>query len=186
MSKKLESWARADLVTEIERLRAENATLRERMEATLTEEIGRLRVENTALQDRLAEALIDAFGTSAHLPTPVVATALANTQTSVSTSTPAPPSPGLFDDLFKLDPNKPAPPAKPKREPVFVQDYGKGYVEFCAEAVHETDMALLVKVGGDKVWFPKSALHQDSQVRATGDVGTIIVLERLADEKGIA
>lgn len=41
--------------------------------------------------------------------------------------------------------------------------------------IHETPRALLVSVDGDDKWFPKSVIHDDSEVYAPGDEGELVV-----------
>ena len=48
----------------------------------------------------------------------------------------------------------------------------------------ETPWAIYVWVGEDPGWVPKSQLHPDSQVRAKGDKGVLIIPAWLAAERG--
>lgn len=53
------------------------------------------------------------------------------------------------------------------------------------ECVKETAMALCCRIGENEEWIPKSQIGEDSEVNAEGDVGTLVVAEWLAIEKGI-
>lgn len=156
MTKKLESWARADLVAEVLRLRAE-------VESLKTKSVIRPPEPPQALAQASVDLFRDLFDLSG---TPVVDKA------------PPAAKPAIWADRMAAIAPKPAPE-------VFVQDYADGYVEFYAEAKHQTAAALLVLVGGQEVWFPKSVLHRDSSVRETGDKGSMIVPEKWASDKGI-
>ncbi len=48
----------------------------------------------------------------------------------------------------------------------------------------ETDAALLVVIDGEKVWLPKSGIHDDSEVYAKDTDGTLVVHEWLARKRG--
>jgi hypothetical protein len=52
-------------------------------------------------------------------------------------------------------------------------------------AINETDAAVLVEVEGQEVWFPKSHIGKDSEVKELGDTGTIEVTEWIAEQKGL-
>ncbi len=50
---------------------------------------------------------------------------------------------------------------------------------------HETDAALLCRVDGEDVWIPKSRILDGTDVERPGDVGTLVIPEWLAVEKGL-
>lgn len=50
---------------------------------------------------------------------------------------------------------------------------------------HETDLALLCVVDGRKHWVPKSQIRDESEVKAVGDEGTLVIPAWLASDKGI-
>lgn len=61
-----------------------------------------------------------------------------------------------------------------------------GYATY-AEAIAETDIALLVRVPEheDKpVWIPKSQITDDSEVYRNGDTGELEITEWLAEQRG--
>lgn len=61
------------------------------------------------------------------------------------------------------------------------------YVEIeDAECVWATDDAIKVRVNGKAVWLPKKCISRDSDVSDLGHVGTLIVSESIAVEKGLA
>jgi hypothetical protein len=49
----------------------------------------------------------------------------------------------------------------------------------------DTPKAILVTVEGKRVWIPKFAIHEDSEVYKKGTDGKLIVLQRIAEEKGL-
>lgn len=49
----------------------------------------------------------------------------------------------------------------------------------------DTPKAILVTVEGKKVWIPKWAVHDDSEVYKKGTDGKLIILQRIAEEKGL-
>jgi hypothetical protein len=49
----------------------------------------------------------------------------------------------------------------------------------------ETSKALLVEFEGEKVWIPRSQIHDDSEVYAEGHTGTLIVSRWIAEQKGL-
>lgn len=60
-------------------------------------------------------------------------------------------------------------------------------VEFCdVECIAETDKALLVRLGDEEHWVPKSVVHDDSEIFAKGDVGELVVMEWFAKKNGLA
>lgn len=57
-------------------------------------------------------------------------------------------------------------------------------VEFYAEVLHETEMAVLCEVDGDEVWIPRSVI-EDGEDLETGDTGDIEVAEWFAIKEGL-
>lgn len=71
------------------------------------------------------------------------------------------------------------------------------YIEV-EEVIRDSDKAILVRVSEDEktviaaedcdrtreVWIPKSQIHEDSEVSEVGDVGTLVVNEWFAEERG--
>jgi hypothetical protein len=55
----------------------------------------------------------------------------------------------------------------------------------CA-VVHETEEAILVHRSGpdDKVWVPKSVIHDNSEIYEEGCTGTLVVFMWFADKQG--
>lgn len=53
------------------------------------------------------------------------------------------------------------------------------------EALKETPKALLCLTPTKEVWIPKSQITEDSEVLAEGDVGTLVITEWIAGEKGL-
>jgi len=51
--------------------------------------------------------------------------------------------------------------------------------------IKETEKALLVEIEGEEVWVPKSVVHDDSEVYAEDDQGTLVVKRWWAREKGL-
>jgi hypothetical protein len=49
----------------------------------------------------------------------------------------------------------------------------------------DTPKAILVTVEGKQVWIPKFAIHDDSEVYKKGTSGKLVVLQRIAEEKGL-
>lgn len=65
-------------------------------------------------------------------------------------------------------------------------DDGDGAVYLSgAECVHETELAILVKLPGGREWIPKSQVHSDSEVVAIGDTGILAITEWFADKSGL-
>ena len=54
-----------------------------------------------------------------------------------------------------------------------------------SKAVKETDLALLVDLGTDEHWFPKSVIDDDSEVWQEGDEGDLVVKEWFALKEGL-
>ena len=44
-----------------------------------------------------------------------------------------------------------------------------------------TDAAILVDIGGDEHWFPKSQLYEDCDLEFKNDSGDVIIAQWLAD-----
>lgn len=54
------------------------------------------------------------------------------------------------------------------------------------EVLRESDKALLVLVGGEELWIPKSQIHEDSEVYSLkSSPGTMKVTRWIAEEKGL-
>lgn len=56
-----------------------------------------------------------------------------------------------------------------------------------AEAIQETDMALLCRIEGeDPIWIPKSVIHDDSEVYSMkSNTGCLVLLKWWAEERGL-
>jgi hypothetical protein len=52
-------------------------------------------------------------------------------------------------------------------------------------ALKETSLALLCLIDGKEHWLPKSVIHEDSEVSAEGDEGTLVVPEWFAEKEGL-
>ena len=56
------------------------------------------------------------------------------------------------------------------------------------KAIRDTDKALLIEFTDDSheedKWFPKSQIHEDSEVYAVGHEGTVIISSWLAEQEG--
>lgn len=50
---------------------------------------------------------------------------------------------------------------------------------------YETDAALLCEIDEKEYWIPKSQISNDSEVTAEDDVGTLVVSEWIATQKGL-
>ena len=57
------------------------------------------------------------------------------------------------------------------------------YVLDDVECLHATDRAILVRIGEDKEWIPKSQLRDGNEVLAPGDAGTLVISGWLAQQK---
>jgi hypothetical protein len=142
MSKKLEAWARADLVAEVLRLREDNEALTRKLEAAKA-----VPAKVSASNDLFAQMV-----------------------GNVKSKPPKPRIDASVRDLSRI----------------IVEDYDDNNVAiYDAAGLRETDLALLVRIGDDEVWFPKSTIHDDSEVYAPGHDGTLIVTTRMAEEKGL-
>jgi len=54
------------------------------------------------------------------------------------------------------------------------------------ECIAETDHAILVRLqDGDEQWFPKSVVHDDSEVFEKGQTGEIVVSGWFAEKQGL-
>lgn len=70
--------------------------------------------------------------------------------------------------------------------------YGRGWREesrdphpyYDAKCIKATKKALWIQVGSSKFWVPKAVVHEDSDVRKTGDAGTLVVEEWWAGSRG--
>lgn len=51
---------------------------------------------------------------------------------------------------------------------------------------HETDKAILCIIEGKKVWIPKYAIDEDSEVYEMGTEGTLIVSDKFAEKEGLS
>lgn len=54
-----------------------------------------------------------------------------------------------------------------------------------ARAIRETKKALLVRYDGQEIWFPKSVIHDDSEVYEEGGKGTFIVQQWYAEKENM-
>lgn len=54
-----------------------------------------------------------------------------------------------------------------------------------AEALKETDAALLCLLDGKEVWIPKSQIDDDSEVWEEGQSGDLVVTEWFATKEGL-
>lgn len=66
-----------------------------------------------------------------------------------------------------------------RRDPVEFDD---------CECIRETEMAILVRMydrDEEERWFPKSVVHDDSEVINDGDCGTLVVYEWFAEKEGL-
>lgn len=60
------------------------------------------------------------------------------------------------------------------------------WVEIEVEDVDaETEAAILVDLGDEDMWIPKSQISPDSDVQKKGDEGTLLITEWIAKEKGL-
>jgi hypothetical protein len=58
-------------------------------------------------------------------------------------------------------------------------------IEITEPVKRETEKALLVEIGGEELWIPKSQIHDDSEVYREGDTGKLVITEWIAREKGL-
>lgn len=64
--------------------------------------------------------------------------------------------------------------------------YEKKWLEVeVLDVKRESAKALLVIVGNDEHWIPKSQIADDSEVKAEGESGLIKISEWIAGEKGL-
>lgn len=52
------------------------------------------------------------------------------------------------------------------------------------KCIQETPNAILVDRNGGQAWVPKSQIHDASQVKKLGQMGTLIINKWLAQKKG--
>lgn len=54
-------------------------------------------------------------------------------------------------------------------------------------ALRETTDALLIELDDhdQRIWFPKSQIHDDSEVYAEGHTGEVVVTQWIAEQKGL-
>lgn len=187
----LENAADEDLVVALisavnDNLKAGHQSLLLQLSQEVSRRLTLMREENGQMAQRLAEAIYQSI--------PAVVTVEKKTEKKTEKLDKM----DLFNEMF---PSKSAPKidlfadmlaeakvtAKPKppKAAVFVTDYCDRYVEFYAECVKETDLAILVKVGDARLWFPKSTVHEDSTVYGEGHNGALIVSTKMAEEKGL-
>lgn len=60
----------------------------------------------------------------------------------------------------------------------------EGYFMGHGECVKETADALCVAVDGEEIWFPKSQIHDFSEVTEEGDEGDFVITVWLARQRG--
>jgi hypothetical protein len=67
------------------------------------------------------------------------------------------------------------------------EEYDSKHVESSefVKCVKETPKAILVNVGGEELWFPKSQLSEDNEVNEEGDEGVLIISLWIAEQKGL-
>lgn len=58
------------------------------------------------------------------------------------------------------------------------------YIEDCYVKA-ATEKALLVEVGSESIWIPRSQLHEDCELSAEDDEGDLIIPQWLADKNDI-
>ena len=64
--------------------------------------------------------------------------------------------------------------------------YEKKWLEVEAlDVKRESAKALLVVIGSDEFWIPKSQIADDSEVKAEGESGMLKISEWIAGEKGL-
>jgi hypothetical protein len=49
----------------------------------------------------------------------------------------------------------------------------------------ETELALLCIIDDKQQWIPKSVVHEESEVSADGDTGTIVLMRWFAEKEGL-
>jgi hypothetical protein len=49
----------------------------------------------------------------------------------------------------------------------------------------ETELALLCIIDDKQRWIPKSVVHEESEVSADGDTGTIVLMRWFAEKEGL-
>jgi len=53
-----------------------------------------------------------------------------------------------------------------------------------ANAIGESEKALLVEMDGEEEWIPKDHIHDDSECYKKGTTGTLVVSQWLAQQRG--
>ena len=66
----------------------------------------------------------------------------------------------------------------------------EGYVIGEGTAVQETDQAILFQAvddaeGNAQEWYPKSQIHEDSDIHHKDEEGTLVISSWLAEQKGL-
>lgn len=66
-------------------------------------------------------------------------------------------------------------------------EYDSKHVESSefVKCLRETPKAILVDVGGEELWFPKSQLSEDNEVSEEGDEGVLIISQWIAEQKDL-
>jgi hypothetical protein len=158
--------------------------LRLQLDQEMRRRLALMRSENEQMAQHLASKIYDSIPASAAVAAPAPAkSSMELFDEMFSRSPSAAKGPDLFADMFKEVKAAAKPPA-PKAT-VFVSDYDDRNVQFYAECVKATELAILVKVGDEKYWFPKSVVHEDSEVYDEGHKGSLIVPTKMAEQKGI-
>jgi hypothetical protein len=165
-------------VAEILRLRAENEKLEQALDAMrkgCSDEID-LAVSSI---DRANAAMASLQASLDHLP-PIVAKVEDGSN-------------DLVAQILKTNPPKKRgswPPSRPQRPDSYVvsehpHDYRYVRVECVPDVtcISETDAAILVRIGDEQHWFPKSLIHDDSEVYQKGDEGVLVVNRDIAEKK---
>ena len=49
----------------------------------------------------------------------------------------------------------------------------------------ETELALLCIIDDKQQWIPKSVVHEESEISADGDTGTIVLMRWFAEKEGL-
>jgi hypothetical protein len=53
-------------------------------------------------------------------------------------------------------------------------------------ALRDSGKALLCRIQDKEIWIPHSTIDDDSEVYATGHKGTLVISQRIADQKGLS
>jgi len=64
------------------------------------------------------------------------------------------------------------------------QETIEGYDEPDVLCIHETEKAMLGKIKGETLWILKSEVFDDSDVKAKGHQGKLVVAAWYAEERG--